>query len=51
MWEGNREKMEKIWLRLNSERQVSWFIYNDYREKEGRKSRIKKKTRESIKLS
>jgi hypothetical protein len=36
-------------LRLDTDRWMSWFIYNGYREKEERKSRPKKKM--SIKLS
>jgi hypothetical protein len=38
-------------LRLGSESQVSWFTYNDCREKEGRKSRTKRKMRKGVMLS
>jgi hypothetical protein len=40
-WRGWR----RYGLRLKTERRVSWFIYNDYKEKKGRKSRTKKKMR------
>jgi hypothetical protein len=30
-------------LKLNPERLVSWFIYKDFREKEGRKLELKRK--------
>jgi hypothetical protein len=38
-------------LRLVSERQVSWFTYNDSRIKEGRKRKTKRKMRQGIMLS
>jgi hypothetical protein len=38
--EGNREVMERR-LKLNTERWVLWFIYNDCRVKEGMKIRRK----------
>jgi hypothetical protein len=42
MEEEDRKGWRKYGLRLNTERQVFWFIYNDYRENEGGKTERKR---------